>query len=201
MKSFYFNCRCNSHRPLYTSVVIMSQRTRTSTNAASSKSKKKAVPVRKMTRSTASRVQKKTPVKTSSPIKNHREQTSPIQVRRQQRLAGLTATTLLQYCTNIRSPSTNKRQQAINKRPLRSRDTSPVPSSPVKKQKVGTVVMDVLTDKCVTTCLFIVCHCRKTRNKSRRTTMMMRLVYQTMFSSMCPFRYEHVVKQVHVHQH
>jgi hypothetical protein len=76
----------------------MSQRTRISKPSAASsispsKSKKKSIPIRKITRK-----------KTS--IKHHLEQTSSILTQpRQKRLSSLTAATLLQYCTSILSPS------------------------------------------------------------------------------------------------
>jgi hypothetical protein len=55
---------------------------------------------------------------------------------RKKRLASLTTATLLQYCTNILSPSSNKNQQKTAKRKLRSTNTSPMSRNNQKKKKV-----------------------------------------------------------------
>jgi hypothetical protein len=110
-----------------------------------SKIKKKPAPIRKITRSSASSgaVQKKTPVKTSqksSPTKRRLQQRSSTSTRsstrpttavttvtpRKKRLSGLTAATLLQYCTNVLSPSSNEKQPKTVKRQLRSTNSSPM---------------------------------------------------------------------------
>lgn len=67
------------------------------------------------------------------------ETSSPAVTRRQKRLSGLTAATLLQYCTNILSPSQSidKKTKTNNKRSRRSNNTSPAPRTSPKKAKVS----------------------------------------------------------------
>jgi hypothetical protein len=117
----------------------MSHRTRASRTSASSpispsKSKKKPVSIRKMTLRS---VQKKTPVKKSSPTKHHVEQTSPSALiqPRQKRLSSLTAATLLQFCTSILSPS-----RKLKSTPKKVKTKSPINrSSTSRKLQVSNV--------------------------------------------------------------
>ncbi|CAF3403956.1 unnamed protein product [Rotaria sp. Silwood1] len=85
----------------------MSRRVRTTTTTtsgiSSSKSKKTSIPIRKLSHNI---VQKKISLKKSSPTKRYLEQTSSTIIQpKQKRLSSLTATTLLQYCASILSPS------------------------------------------------------------------------------------------------
>jgi len=111
----------------------MSHRTRASKTSASSpispsKSKKKPVSIRKVTRHS---VQKKTPVKKSSPTKHNLEQTSPSTLiqPRQKRLSSLTAATLLQFCTSILSPS-----RKLKSTPKKVKKNSPINRTSKKLQ-------------------------------------------------------------------
>jgi hypothetical protein len=107
------------------------------TSAASlispSKSKKKSILNRKTTHSA---VQKKTPVKKSSPTKQHLEQTSStITEPRPKRLSSLTASTLLQYCTSILSPSRKPKSTPVVSNKTKSRkDDKNIPSPTAKKR-------------------------------------------------------------------
>ena len=110
------------------------------------KSKKKVVPSRKITRSSINSgvVQKKPSEKTNkklSATKLRLQKPSSVSTRasmrppitttiatttsRKKRLSGLTAATLLQYCTNVLSPTSNEKRQQTGKRQLRSTNSSP----------------------------------------------------------------------------
>jgi hypothetical protein len=111
----------------------MSHRTRASKTSAPSpispsKSKKKPVSIRKVTRHS---VQKKTPVKKSSPTKHNLEQTLPSTLiqPRQKRLSSLTAATLLQFCTSILSPS-----RKLKSTPKKVKTKSPINRTSKKLQ-------------------------------------------------------------------
>ena len=97
------------------------------TSAASSispsKSKRKSIPIRKDTHGA---VQKKTPVKKTSPTKQQLEQTSTaITEPRPKRLSSLTASTLLQYCTSILSPSRKPKSTPISSTNSKTKIKSP----------------------------------------------------------------------------
>ena len=114
----------------------MSQRTRAGKSNGrntSSKTKKLSNPIGRLT--TRSNVQKK-----NSPSKRALEPSSPAITRRQKRLSGLTAATLLQYCTNILSPSpSNDNNAKSNKRTQRSANPSPSRRRTTKKIKVNSI--------------------------------------------------------------